>query len=242
MPCRQVHDLGRGEKPIDVERSFRGRMFPWTGALAVLIFMISTCRAATGMTFSVHLDDIGRRIAIAKGSIEAGDSERLRTALKGADRDAFGHKTLVLDSPGGAVAEAFAMVAVMDYERVSTIVPAGATCASACAQILFLSGFYRIVADGGRLGLHSCHDARDRSRSMACNDMIARNAMAHGVPYGAILAFMHITMPGQVRWLDAREADCWGLTRWPPPSDRGVKQGDVAPCLLKGEGALKELR
>jgi hypothetical protein len=202
-------------------------------AFAGTMALIWTVRPAAAMTFATQPDRDGRQIVVGTGKIESGDSERLRKALKGAGRDGFGHKTLSLDSPGGSVGEAFAMVAVMDQEQVSTIVAGGATCASACAQILFLSGVHRVVTDGGRLGLHSCHDPKDRSRSMACNEAIAQNALARGTPYGSILAFMHFTAPAQVRWLDSREADCWGFTQWPPGSGRGVKKGDAAPCILK---------
>lgn len=208
-------------------------LFIRTLALAALIGLISVFHPATAMTFSTQPDGGGRQIVVGTGKIESGDAERLRKALKGASRDGFGHKTLSLDSPGGLVSEAFAMVAVMDQEQVSTIVPGGATCASACAQILFLSGLHRVVTEGGRLGLHSCHDPKNLSRSMACNEAIAQNALARGTPYGSILAFMHFTAPAQVRWLDSREADCWGFTQWPPGSGRGVKKGDAAPCILK---------
>jgi len=207
-------------------------------AFAGMMALIWTVRPAAAMTFTTQLESDGRQIVVGTGRIESGDAGRLRRALKGAGRDTFGHKTLALDSPGGLVGEAFAMVAVMDQELVSTVVPGGATCASACAQILFLSGIHRIVRDGGRLGLHSCHDAKDRNRSMLCNETIARNALARGTPYGSIFAFMHFTAPTQVRWLDAREADCWGFTQWPPGSGRGVKAGDAAPCILKPTASM----
>ncbi len=202
-------------------------------ALAATMVLAWGVQPASAMTFATQPDGDGRQIVVGSGKIGFGDSERLRRALKGAGRDGFGHKTLWLDSPGGLASEAFAMVAVMDQEKVSTVVPSGAVCASACAQILFLSGIHRVVRDGGRLGLHSCHDARDRSRSMACNEVIAQNALARGTPYGSVLAFMHFTAPTQMRWLDSREADCWGFTLWPPGSGRGTKRGDAAPCILK---------
>lgn len=212
-----------------VHRAPSIRALTFAGMMALILAV----HPALAMTFSTQPDAEGRQIVVGKGKIETGDSERLRRALKEAGRDGFGHKTLSLDSPGGLVSEAFAMVAIMDQERVSTVVPTGAMCASACAQILFLSGLHRVVSEGGRLGLHSCHDAKDRTRSMACNEAIAQNALARGTPYGSILAFMHFTAPSQVRWLDSREADCWGFTQWPPGSGRGVKKGDAAPCVLK---------
>lgn len=209
-----------------------------TVAFAATMASMWAVQPATAMTFATQSDHAGRQIVTGAGKIETGDSERLRLALKGADRDPFGHKILRLDSPGGLVGEAFAMVAVMDQERVSIVVPRGASCASACAHVLSLSGIHRIVEEGGRLGLHSCHDASNRSRSVACNEAIAQNALARGTPYGSILAFMHFTAPAQMRWLDSRESDCWGLTLWPPGSGRGVKKGDAVPCILKPMASL----
>lgn len=174
------------------------------------------------------------------GPIQAGDAERLAVALRSADRDLHGNRRLTLNSQGGQVGEAFAMVAVMDQEKVTTIVEPKAECASACAQILFLSGVHRFVLDGGRLGLHSCYssgkDAKSAkaTKSTQCNDLIAQNALAHGTGYTSIMAFMQYTDPTRVRWFNAEESDCWGFTRWPPGSNRGVQTGEAPPCLLRG--------
>jgi len=180
------------------------------------------------MTFSTSVSPDGKRFALAKGHIAASDSDRLRVALKSADRDSFGNKIVALDSPGGSGMEAFLMVEVMDRERVSTVVPPGAACASACDSVL--SGIHRTVEVGGRLGLHSCHDSRKRSRSVICNELIAQNAVAHGTVYGSIMAFMHLGAPTQMRWLDASDADCWGFTRQPPDSGTGGQRGHTMAC------------
>lgn len=185
---------------------------------------------AAAMTFSTSVSSDGKRFVLAQGQIAEGDAGRLRVALQSADRDSFGNRTVALHSPGGSVIEAFAMVEVMDREKVSTVVLPGATCASACAQIVFLSGIHRTVEVGGRLGLHSCHDARERSRSVLCNELIAQNAVARGTPYGAIMAFMHMGAPTQMRWLDAPDADCWGFTRRPRDSGSAGQRGHAAAC------------
>ena len=51
---------------------------------------------------------------------------------------------------------------------------------------------------------------------------------------------MQLTPPGEVRWLDAEDADCWGLTLWPPGSGRGIKPGDAPPCILYGARPKKK--
>ncbi len=184
-------------------------------SVAAILMAWSIFSPAAGMTFSPLTLPDGQRIVLAQGSVAAGDADRLLVALKAADRDVSGYKILALDSPGGLIIEAFAMVDVMNKERVSTVVRPGASCASACAQVLFLSGSHRTIEGNGRIGLHSCHYAGDESRSMMCNELIAHNAQAHGTPYGAIMAFMHFTSATEMRWLSASEADCWGFTKWP---------------------------
>jgi len=181
--------------------------------VATLVAVAVAVTSAAAMTFTTETLPDGKRIVRGDGPVVEGDADRLRVALQSADRNASGHKVLALDSPGGLVIESFAMVEVMDRERTATWVRPGARCASACAQILFLSGAHRTVEPGGRIGLHACHTAGDRRRSMACNELIAQNALARGTPYGAVMAFLHFTAPTEIRWLDAPEAGQWGFTR-----------------------------
>ena len=183
------------------------------------------------MTFTLERGEQDRLIVVARGPIETGDAERLRGALQSAGRDAAGNKLLVLDSPGGPIVDAFAMVGVMDAERVSTRVRAGTSCASSCAMIVFVSGAFRTVEEGGRLGIHTCHDAASRERSTACNELIARNALPHGVPYVSSLTLLHLTAPGEVRWLDAAAAACWQLSRPETPvAGRPAPPADPGAC------------
>jgi hypothetical protein len=185
------------------------------------------------MDFSILPMPDGFRLVSADGNIVAGDPERFRVALQSAERDPFGNKNVFLNSGGGLVREAFEIVALMDQVKVTTIVPPGGMCASACAQIIFLSGVHRIVRDGGRLGMHSCSIGENRIRSPLCNDEIAKNALVHGTEYGSVMAFMRSSGPSEMMWFDSRDADCWGFTRWPPGFGRGIKQGDIAPCVRR---------
>jgi hypothetical protein len=143
------------------------------------------------MDFSTQQLSDGDHFVLAKGEIVAGDTERLRIALQSVGRNRYGNKEMPLESGGGLVGEALKMVALMDEEKVSTVVLPGAMCASACAQIVFLAGVHRIVAEGGRLGMHTC--AAGRNRSLLCNEIIAQNAFNHGTPHGSVMTFMKYT-------------------------------------------------
>jgi hypothetical protein len=194
--------------------------------------------SASAMDFSILTMPDGLHVVLAKGDIVAGDSDRFRVALRTADRDTFGNKEIALNSGGGLVNEALAMVALMDQEKVTTIVPPGATCASACAQIIFLAGIQRTVLDGGRLGMHTCSINGDSAP--LCNQEIAQNALEHGTPYGSVMAFMRYTGPSKMVWLNSQDADCYGLTRWPPGFNRGVQPGDIAPCVRSATNNLTD--
>jgi hypothetical protein len=201
---------------------------------SIVLALIAVAADAAAMDVTVSAAGPGHRIVVAKGLVVHGDVDRLAAALKVADRDASGRAVVALDSLGGLVDEALELAALMEREKVATVVRAGASCASACAQVMFLGGNPRTVEQGGRLGLHSCSHAADHTAALLCNDVMARVAEARGAPYGTLMAFMQMTPPGEVRWLDAEDADCWGLTLWPPGSGRGIQPGGVPPGILHG--------
>jgi hypothetical protein len=137
---------------------------------------------------------------------EAGDAAQFAALSK--------FDTLELDSPGGSVGEALRMVANMDARGgVRAVVKPGSSCASACAMALFVSGKTRVVYMGGRLGLHSCA-MPDGTPAPECNEAMAANAVAHGVPWGVIEGFSKYTSPSNMTWLGAEDAECFGLIKW----------------------------
>ena len=226
----RIADAGRGRAARLVRTLAAGMLA--TGMLAT--GMLATGLAGDGaraMTFALEQGEQGRKVVVARGAIEAGDAQRLRQALQGAERDDRGHRILVLDSPGGNVGEAFAMVEVMEAERVTTRVRAGTSCASSCAMIVFAAGLFRIVDPGGRLGIHTCYDKAAGARSTNCNEIIAQAAQKHGVPFIATFTLMQLTAPGSVRWLDAEAAACWQFSRDPaPPPGRKPPPNDPVGC------------
>ncbi len=152
----------------------------------------------------------------ASGPIEAGDAARFAALPK--------FETLELDSPGGSVGEALRMVANMDARGgIRAVVKPSSSCASACAMALFVSGKTRVVYMGGRLGIHSCA-MPDGTPAPECNETMAANAFAHGVPWGVIEGFSKYTSPSSMLWLGAEDAECWGLIKWSfgDTSDTGV--------------------
>ncbi len=98
----------------------------------------------------------GKPALIIEGPIDTGDGQRFAQALA----DAGTVTEVLLHSPGGMVDEGYAIGRQIRARGLATRVPAGALCASACADI-FLGGVARRVDPGGRLGIHMDTVAND---------------------------------------------------------------------------------
>ncbi len=103
----------------------------------VAFVLIVAGSPAHGMDFRTFFQpQLKETVIIGEGPTIDGDAERFLAIVPLATRDKYGNVTLVLNSPGGSVAAAFALVNAMDQVEVSTIVPDNALCASACASIV----------------------------------------------------------------------------------------------------------
>ena len=160
---------------------------------------------AHAMEFRIfYQPELKINVLIGEGEIRAGDAQRFLALAPRADRDAEGHITLVLDSPGGSVNAAFALVDAMDRVGVFTVVPDNALCASACASILFASGVRREVIGTGRLGFHSCYSYVNgqTTNSSFCNERIAQNAMSRGLSHASVSLFVKDYGAQSMAWVD----------------------------------------
>jgi hypothetical protein len=136
-------------------------------------FLLAAVAGADAMNFTWR----GHLTVLASGPIEGGDAAKFAALPK--------FDTLELDSNGGLVNEALAMAADIGARGgIRVVVKAGASCASACAMALFVSGERRVVYMGGRVGIHSCAWP-DGTQAPECNKDMAAYALAHGVPWGS---------------------------------------------------------
>jgi uncharacterized protein YecT (DUF1311 family) len=85
--------------------------------------------------------------------------------------------------------------------------------------------------------MHTCFYSPTSAPSPLCNEKIAMNAVAHGVAYGSVMAFMTFTPASDMIWFNAADVDCWGLSRWPPGFGKDRALGDLGPCV---EEALRK--
>jgi Lysozyme inhibitor LprI/Clp protease len=169
-----------------------------------------------GMTFSTKLDpEHGINVIVAEGPIVQGDASRLEKIIPLAGRDEFGNIPIYLNSPGGSVEAAFAMVEVMERMEFSALVNSDAACASACSSIIYISARFHQVLGSGRIGIHTCYSSSgpksNPEPSAMCNHRIAENAYNHGTSYGAIDMWASHVGPDDMAWIGRALACEYGL-------------------------------
>lgn len=139
------------------------------GVLAALFAVVagSKATAATKQFGPFSIDTPDPDYIHLNGPIAANSALDFRRALAAAPRA----KAVVLDSPGGSVSMALLIADDIHQRKLSTLVPEGASCFSACAY-LFLAGSERAVQ--GKLGVHQISsDEPDLvSAQLAISDII----------------------------------------------------------------------
>ena len=208
-------------------------MFRLCGVLFLLMFA-GFAAPASAMDFHLLTMGNGQVAVVATGVIKSGDVRRLTVALNRATPGRDGTKLLVLSSPGGDVGQAGQMSEIMDQVGVSTLVPAGAMCGSACASILFVSGKYRTIEKGGVLAIHSCSDARTGQQMEFCNLIISAHAQHEGASGIAMMALQQVAGTHNIFVLGPDAAACFGFTR-----KVGGPVKATAPCI---QAAMKQAR
>lgn len=171
----------------------------------------------------------------ATGPIEIGDALRLQILVPEATIDYRGLRKIFLESPGGNVAEAMHIAAIIRANNFMTLV--AGECASACAMVLYPAGRFFMLLDGGKLGFHSCYDARDFSERPECTELIANLAAKNGFPYGSIKVFASLAGPHNMHWITNVLAYCYGMEHFvgdPAPVTVSTLCPSVRSALVSG--------
>lgn len=176
------------------------------------------------------VDYRGGSAVLIDGEIEVGDFERFVRLLPTADKRSHDARYVLLNSPGGSVGEALKISKHLDTNSVHMIVADGGMCASACASILFIAGKYKTVEVNGLLGQHSCSIGGEPAPE--CNELLSQHAIANGVSYGSISAFVTFVPPEEILWFSREDADCYGLTVYPLQYSGIFEMSE--PCVFQG--------
>lgn len=202
---------------------------------SILLAALPLAAAAPATAESISIEQWrGHSVVRISGEISSGLADQLAGIIDQADVWADGTRVLLLDSPGGSVDEAFRVSDALQRSAVRTVVPNGASCASACASIVFVAGQYRTVEPFGRIGQHSC--SRAGLPDQQCNDEIAAHAVQNGVSHGSIAAFVTFASPSEMIWFSREDVDGWGLSRYPGEEASGFQKSEPRVIrMLAGE-------
>lgn len=153
----------------------------------------------------------GSVIILVSGGIGPGDGEAFIGALKKAEASGKPIESVQLNSSGGNLREGAKLATAIKLGGLSTVVPSGAVCASACF-LAFAAGEQKFAGPDALIGVHKAADKGgvETKQSSAATGLMAQFAKELGVP-SSIIARMVTTPPTQVVWLDPRDLHAMGV-------------------------------
>lgn len=166
----------------------------------------------------------GNLIVVLEGTIADGDAAKLNALIKSANDQGHVVSAVRLNSPGGSLREAASLADAIRTARISTIVPVGSSCASACF-IAFAAGIEKVVSYGGLVGVHGAADksGKETVESGAATVSMARMVKEFGVPPG-IIGKMVVTRPSEIVWLTPEDLQSMGAIMVGRPAKSSLEQ------------------
>lgn len=141
------------------------------------------------------------------GRIEDGDDKAFHD-LAASQPDAL----VALSGPGGKVFPALAIGREIRARGLRTLVPSGASCASACA-LIWLAGSQRSLGTGARIGFHALSAARPGAAPTETHEFdmgLVRYLTELGYAYDVTATIVN-TPSVLVHWRDAIELNANGI-------------------------------
>lgn len=119
--------------------------------LSLIGFLLGTSASFAAEFDRVSFPGFDQEMILLSGEIVEGDTERFLRAIEGVDR-----ATIVLESPGGLIHEAFSVGAEISNRGYATQVLPDTSCYSACA-LIWLTGQRRYMSQSSTIGVHAAY-------------------------------------------------------------------------------------
>lgn len=172
--------------------------------IASALFHSLLSDVACAQSFQVSKD--GRSVVLS-GEIGFDAADHFKRAISSAPEVS----SIILESPGGLVVPAMEIAAIVHTLALSTEVPLGSTCASACS-IIFFAGEGRLAL--GQLGVHQM--AADGSNAVAGVQFILAEMLDSFERYGVdrrVSRHMLTTPPEDIYFFSEYELSAYGINR-----------------------------
>ncbi|PYE41637.1 PAN domain-containing protein [Rhizobium sp. PP-F2F-G20b] len=204
-------------------------------ALLSCVLAIPTARSADRIFGPFSIEEANPTVIKLNGEIDAGTALNFRRALQAAPSA----KLLTLNSPGGAVQMALLIADDVASKGISTFIPKGSECYSACAYI-FLAGVERLAE--GALGVHQISSDTSNlvSAQMSISDIIdVLNRFETPVE---VMTWMFKTPPDEMHVFTAEEIAKYKINRKrgaapvspATPASSSTASSEAQPPLLPG--------
>jgi hypothetical protein len=175
----------------------------------VFACVAAACWPAPAADLTTTLSRENKTIVLLNGELAQGDASRFKEIVKASINAGRPVSGIRLNSPGGSLIEGVRLAALIQKARIATVIPSGATCASACF-ITFIAGNQKFVSTTATVGVPG---AADRFGRDAAGEVppIVRVAKELGL-LDAIVEKMLATPDDEVSWLSQDDLRAMGAT------------------------------
>jgi hypothetical protein len=192
------------------------------GALIILLFSLVAANAAS---IEVKRLNNGSALIVIDGDFEAGDIDvfRAKVASLSASR-----VVVAFQSDGGNLVAGIRIGALIREKKFSTVVPDGASCASACA-LAWLGGTRRLVGQDASVGFHSAYVLKSYGpiESSSGNAILGAYLNQLGLSESAIL-YITRAAPTSIQWMSLDDAAENGIAVAPLSPDQSARAAVMA--------------
>jgi hypothetical protein len=160
----------------------------------------------------------GRSIITAKGEFALNEGDRFDAWRKALPQDQqasmkIGAITMVLDSGGGVIGGAADMAVWIKNNKVDTVVPKDAVCASACVMV-WGAGLRKAVSVKAHMGVHGSYstatDPAKKASEEATGTLYMARMLGDEKAPANIIAAVAMTDSKDMHWMVAADAVAWG--------------------------------
>jgi hypothetical protein len=173
----------------------------------VMLLLFASTRAIAADIDVKHLDNGSTQIAI-EGEFELSDVDTFRTKVESLST---ARVTVAFRSEGGRLVAGIRIGALIREKKFNTVVPDGASCASACA-LAWLGGTRRFVGQDSSVGFHAAYILKSHgpTPSGSGNAVLGAYLNQLGLSEKAIL-YITQTAPTSIQWMSLEDAAEHGI-------------------------------
>jgi len=186
----------------------------WPTLIIVLPFLLLLPLLGHGAEVTTKIERSNATIDLV-GDIDKQTPIQVAAAIKSIRSSTTGRIFLRFDSGGGDIEAAIVIGQLARRNEMFTVVPEGATCASACA-LIFVGGVSRTLILG-RYGIHRPYAIRyneseaDSRRSFERINSAVREYLSTMNISLRLLEAMNLVSPGEIKWLTKVEREELGV-------------------------------